>query len=727
MQNDIFRKFGAKAIWADDKELPNRYLRFQGEFDAENDKKVMFYICTDTKYELYINGNLAAFGQYEDFPQKKIYDTIDISDYIKDGKNLMSVLAYSQGEDSMQHMRGLPMIIFAAESSDKALFVSDENIKCADSNEFISGDFEKITPQRSFNFGFNLKNDDGWRENYVSGNWQNAVICDDSGITYLPRPIKMLKLLGTNCGKIITQGEFSYGDGKTVAEKMQKAKMAYRDKNEIFKETCEKTDVLKDNAYWIVDLGEETAGYITLDIEAADGAALDIAIGEHLADMRVRSYVGGRNYAFSCVCREGRQKISFYVKRLAGRYLQIFAHGVIRSVYKVGLLEVEYPLPFENKFSSNDRLFNKIYSVCLRTLKLCMHEHYEDCPQRELALYGMDSRNQMLSGYYAFSETAMPRASLELLALSQLKSGLLEITAPAKFPFTIPSFSLAWIIALKEYVLFTDDKSFGKSMLKTARKILDYFADNMKDGLVFHSTDSTIWNFYEWTNKMDNEKTDSGSDFDAPINALFALALKEYKQLCEWSEKQEEIKWADEIYNKILSAFHKAFYCENMQAYRTYIGKGEPHFAQLTQAWALLSGLVPQDLRKTVREKLISKELVEISLSYAAFKYDALMQEPEKYINVVLDDIENQWGYMLYSGATSFWETILGEADFGGAGSLCHGWSAVPVYILWRYVLGVYPTEPGVIEQDKNINTSDILKIEAELKTPQGILKANNK
>lgn len=36
--------------------------------------------------------------------------------------------------------------------------------------------------------------------------------------------------------------------------------------------------------------------------------------------------------------------------------------------------------------------------------------------------------------------------------------------------------------------------------------------------------------------------------------------------------------------------------------------------------------------------------------------------------------------YMLDQGATSFWETIKGEEDFHCAGSLCHGWSALPVY-----------------------------------------------
>ena len=35
---------------------------------------------------------------------------------------------------------------------------------------------------------------------------------------------------------------------------------------------------------------------------------------------------------------------------------------------------------------------------------------------------------------------------------------------------------------------------------------------------------------------------------------------------------------------------------------------------------------------------------------------------------------------MLDAGSDTVWETILGEADFNGAGSLCHGWSALPVY-----------------------------------------------
>jgi hypothetical protein len=36
---------------------------------------------------------------------------------------------------------------------------------------------------------------------------------------------------------------------------------------------------------------------------------------------------------------------------------------------------------------------------------------------------------------------------------------------------------------------------------------------------------------------------------------------------------------------------------------------------------------------------------------------------------------------MIDAGSTTVWETINGSVDFDNAGSLCHGWSAVPIYV----------------------------------------------
>ena len=63
------------------------------------------------------------------------------------------------------------------------------------------------------------------------------------------------------------------------------------------------------------------------------------------------------------------------------------------------------------------------------------------------------------------------------------------------------------------------------------------------------------------------------------------------------------------------------------------------------------------------------------------FFYDALlMTDFEKYRTYILSDIEKYYRPMLEYGVGTVWETEKGEVDFNRAGSLCHGWSAIPIY-----------------------------------------------
>ena len=63
------------------------------------------------------------------------------------------------------------------------------------------------------------------------------------------------------------------------------------------------------------------------------------------------------------------------------------------------------------------------------------------------------------------------------------------------------------------------------------------------------------------------------------------------------------------------------------------------------------------------------------------FRYEALLKkDKEFYKDVILEEIDATYFGMLQEGATSFWETLKGDEDFDYAGSLCHGWSAMPVY-----------------------------------------------
>ena len=78
---------------------------------------------------------------------------------------------------------------------------------------------------------------------------------------------------------------------------------------------------------------------------------------------------------------------------------------------------------------------------------------------------------------------------------------------------------------------------------------------------------------------------------------------------------------------------------------------------------------------------LAKDELQEASLSMQCFVYDALLAtDKERYAPYVLSDIERIYTPMLEAGNNTVWETTVGASDFDNAGSLCHGWSAMPVY-----------------------------------------------
>ena len=68
------------------------------------------------------------------------------------------------------------------------------------------------------------------------------------------------------------------------------------------------------------------------------------------------------------------------------------------------------------------------------------------------------------------------------------------------------------------------------------------------------------------------------------------------------------------------------------------------------------------------------------------FKYDALLAvDEEKYRDVVLAEIRKDYQLMVDSGYSAAWETIDGAAAFDHAGSLCHGWSAIPIYYYKKF------------------------------------------
>lgn len=676
---------------------------------------------------------------------------MDVSGFLLKGNNRLCVQVNHQGTGSAQYCPGPPFLVYALVSESFSI-VSGPECLCRGSKDYVSGSqVQLVSYQLSFSFEYDASKDDLWRlPGYTSSSeWKNPYVYPDLAgkISFYERPVKKLEICPPVPASIIAGGVFIRHENEelTLGQKMQSDFLSPRALEDIFDfsgdlkrssngfpDLPQKLTIKENNpdVYILIDLGREEAGLFTLHLDSVESLLIETAYGEHLDDLRVRSRIGSRNFSFSYICCEGEQEFTHYFKRIAGRYLELHIHGIVKplTLYYAGIRPVEYPLEETGVFHSSDRLFNKINETAKRTLRLCMHEHYEDCPWREQGLYAFDSRNQMLAGYYLFGNWDYARANLTLLAEHPMPNGLIAITAPSDTPFTIPYFSLAWITALKEYALYSGDLDYTRPLYIRARSIIKALEKYLENGLLRTPQGAEFWNFYEWAPGLDagdgcGKEQPHYAQYDAPLNATFCLALNDLSMLARWLDKQQDAEDLLESAKKITTTFDKLFWNPEKKAYASFIDGGrQKHYAELTQALAVCAGIAQGEKQKLILDQLSKTDsgLVPATLSSLIFKYEALLKNKEQYGLWVFNDIAEKWGSMLYRGATSFWETLAGSGDFDGAGSLCHGWTAIPSYFFFAYALGIKPLKPGFTEYA-------IDPVKLDIKTAGSILtKAGN-
>lgn len=611
----------AKWIWINNNPKPNEYAVFEENFIFDG-TKATFVVCAEMDYVLYVNGNLAGFGQYAGYPNQKYYDTLDVTEFCVKGDNKFTLTARYEGVRSHTHIVDGAGVIYTLWVDGDTVTYSHKGTMGGYDNRYIQNTTRLISSQ--LGYGCDMRT-----ENYVCD-----IPCVESNITYniKPRPVKKMEKLPFVEGKLIDQEKKLY------------------------------------------DIGRETAGYVRVKFKATKKGAAKIAYGQHIADGAVRYQIWTREFSFNFEMDEGEHEFEQYFVRMSGRYLQAFLDDGIEIV-SIGIIPYLYPVT-ENEFNLNNPIDQKIYDVCVRTLRLCMNYHYEDTPWREQALYVLDSRNQMLCGYYTFSETEFQKANLELIALGARPDGFLELTYPSVDGPAIPFFSVMYPVAVYEYIKHTGDKTILESAMPTMLRIMNNFKEKIESNNLIRQFAAPYWNFYEWADgSSDRIPGQNGYEykdcFHLILNCAFVYSGRMFKEMCNMANVSFDCDF-DAIKQAINDEFFDA--TDGNFVLRT---DDRSFKSQLGNSFALLIGLGDERTVNAIKE---DENLIQTSLSMLIYKYDALLAANPDNKEFVLNEIRKLYGYMIDKGATSFWETMLGEADFGGAGSLCHGWSALPAY-----------------------------------------------
>jgi hypothetical protein len=729
-KNDI--AWQGKWIWVkNETDCINQYADFRTVFSLDSVEPAMLYISADSSYHVWINGRCLQGNQFSDWPRLKTYNEFDITNLIKKGENVLAIKVHHIGTDFATYAKGRPGLIFQVHSGRNIAAYSDDKCLCRYCEAYKSGAMSSVSPQLGYNFEYDARQDDQWyKENYIPIGWSKAIILSDATGGFWkelsPRPLKMLeykdpldsvmfssgKLLRNSSSRNIGQLMMDDFLSPFTLKKSSKGKnqnLHYKRpilSNGNLKPVILKSENSNTGVYAIFDLGAESAGLLYFDIEAPESTIIDIAHGEHLDDLRVRSFIDGRTFADRYICKQGRQQWKYAFRRLGGRYLEIHIPQLENQlkIYSFTLIPTEYPFDGTSCFYCVDEKLNQIWQISKRTLSLCAHEHYEDCPWREQALYAADSRLQALFGYYAFGEYDLPAACWNLIRKGYRKDGLLELVSPGKAEISIPGFSLQWIIAVYELFLFSGNEDVIQDNYELICEILLTSIQRLTDcGVVGNSTSPEYWNFYEWTPEFEGieEGKYHGQNgrLDAAYNLYLLEALRYTIEISRVIGANNTDKFS-QVYRKITDSFNNIFWNPQKKLYASFSGKGNlEHYSQLVQALAIREAIVPSEhIAQLCNAIKYNDNLTKAEISSKLVVYDSLFAASDENINFILDDVKTVFGDMYEKGATSFWETSQGSDAFEGAGSLCHGWSAVFNYIAGAFLLGIKPLKPGFAE-----------------------------
>lgn len=712
----------------------NLHADFRGGFALpQGVDDAVISVSADSDFLLYLDGVELGGGQFSDYPDRPTATEFHTG-ALEAGEHLLAALVWFRGKDFSTYRCGAPG--FRCElRAGEFRFGSSTAWKARLDPAFTSGPIADVTGQLGFVTCCDGRNSDNWqRPGFDDSGWETAIAADDRGIPG-PRPVPRLapgerrSVVFANQGFLLRPAEGETFAATVARDLMRPVPAArffglpglYGIEPATFAEPrpIQPPALPENGSFVILDFGGECAGKLEIELDAPAGTVVDLSHGEHLDDGRVRCQIHNRNFTDRYICRAGRNRFAIPFRRSGGRYLQLnfTKYAEPLTLHYAGIRPQELPLPAAARFDDGDRLHAKLRQAALNTIKLCMHEHYEDCPWREQALYAYDSRNQALFGYYAWGNYEFAATSFELLGRGIRPDGLLELCAPARVPVTIPIFSWIWFVEVDEHWLYSGS---GRLFLQFERQMEEMLERALArrdaaTGLCLPPAGKEIWNFYEWVTQLDGT---GHHPLSAPYNLYLVLALRSFEAM-----KARAGRPVPNRSDALLAAVAREFRRPD-GFYATYRNGSELiGFHEHVNALTLRLGLLPPELYPQFIQLAENPQVVPASTSSLPFVVDALHQAGPEGRRFAAERLTAAFAPMLFTGSDTLWEVAAGALGFDGAGSLCHAWSSVPVYWQGARQLGVTPLEPGFARFAVSPCPGTQEHIAGEVPTPSGPIR----
>ena len=358
-----------------------------------------------------------------------------------------------------------------------------------------------------------------------------------------------------------------------------------------------------------------------------------------------------------------------------------------------------YPLDVKTRFTSPDIELSRIWDMSLRTLQLCMHETYMDCPFYEQLQYAMDTRSEILFTYAVSADDRLARAAMEAFRLSQRADGLIGASAPFIGTGVIPGFSIYYILMVHDHMMYFGDRALVRRHLPAIDGILGFFERNLgPTGIVKKIGGSLLghafWSFIDWSSAWDGgipKAANQGTGELTMESLLYLYGLQKAAELAEYAGRSGLAQEYSDRAKALSAAIRKTCSISYDNADDSILlladGPGAAEYSVHSQAFGVLTGVLTHEEGAAALEELIGNEMAaQPTVAFMFYVFRAL-EECGCYEKTFA--LWDPWRRMLRENLTT---CVENDTDMR---SDCHAWGSLLLYELPSVLLGVRPAAPG--------------------------------
>jgi alpha-L-rhamnosidase len=613
----------------------SRYYRRVYTLDQEVER-ARAYICGLGYYELYINGRKVgdrvldpAFTAYD---KRALYSTYDVSDYLQKGKNCIGVIVgngwYNMHTEAVWNFNQAPW-------RDTPQFILQMPVEYKDdsNNEMLVSD-----------------------ESWTVNTGPIVFDCIRNGEVYDAR--KEVPGFEKACYKMLDW------PGVRVVESPTKSLEAQQNPPIRVTEDMKPKSISEPKpGVYVVDMGQNFAGWVKLKAKAPAGTKVDLKYGERLYDNgtvnqeQIAKYVKHPRFQKDTYIFKG-EGTEVYEPRFmyhGFRYVEISGLPAKPSLDDITGRVVHTDFPSAGRFECSNELLNKIQEAARWSYRSNFHGYPEDCPHREKNGWTADAHLASGLGMWNFFNVSAYEKWIN--DFPDVREGPEKRFFPGIVPTAGwgyewgngPAWDIAYILIPWGLLNFYGDQDIVEKHYSVMKDYVAYLGTVAEDHIVKYG----LGDWVPAKTTTPNELTSTFCYYyDARLLSAMAYQLNKQADARRYADLAQQIK----------KAFNRTFYDKEKGYY-------EPG-SQTAQACALYGGLVNEDQKEKVLNYLIEDIRkqdyhLDTGVLGAALVLEVLEDEDKVDIvyEIVSRDTYPSWGYWIEQGATTLWEDWKGEAS----------------------------------------------------------------